>query len=269
MNEQEEIQEQQQDLPIHQSDPHSAQPVHESPSAIKYTDRSFEPSPEPGQQLSPAPHQQFQQSPTPARQQGFSQLPDKPSLAQAIIYMMEALRPREGSSTKRGKSKEPDTFDGSDPKKLNNFILLCNLYFCQNLSYNKDATKVTFALSYLRGMALEYFESTLLDSDDFPDWMDKWDTFIHTLRIQFGTINPTGDAESSIDYLKMQDNQHIVKYNVEFNRLAVRTGRDEVILCHRYYTSLAKRIKDTMGKQGKPATLDAMKTLAHSISACH
>ena len=137
---------------------------------------------------------------------------------------MEALRPREGSSTKRGKSKEPDTFDGSDPKKLNNFILLCNLYFCQNLSYNKDATKVTFALSYLRGMALEYFESTLLDSDDFPDWMDKWDTFIHTLRIQFGTINPTGDAESSIDYLKMQDNQHIVKYNVEFNRLAVRTG---------------------------------------------
>ena len=182
---------------------------------------------------------------------------------------MEALHPCEGSSAKQAKSKEPDTFDGSDPKKLNNFILLCNLYFCQNLSYNKDATKVTFTLSYLRGMALEYFEPTLLNSDDFPDWTDNWDTFIRTLHIQFGTINPTGDSESGIDYLKMQDNQHIVKYNVEFNRLAVRTGCDEVVLCHRYYTGLAERIKDSMGQQGKPATLDAMKTLTHSINACH
>ena len=57
------------------------------------------------------------------------------------------------------KSKEPDTFDGSDSKKLNNFILLCNLYFQANpSSYSDDDAKVTFALSYLRGMALEYFE---------------------------------------------------------------------------------------------------------------
>ena len=169
--------------------------------------------------------------------------------------------PRDLVSSKRAKSKEPDTFDGSDPKKLNNFLLLCNLYFRQNPSYTEDTTKITFALSYLRGMALEYFEPTLLDSDDFLDWMDNWDAFVRTLRTQFGPIDPAGDTENGINYLKMQDNQRIIKYNIEFHRLAIRTGWDEAVLCHRYYTGLAERIKDIMGQQGKPATLEDRKSV--------
>ena len=51
-----------------------------------------------------------------------------PNLAQAIMLMTDELRRRDGTSQK-AKSKEPDTFDSSDPRKLNNFILLCNLYF--------------------------------------------------------------------------------------------------------------------------------------------
>src|SRR5271168_3275632 len=34
-------------------------------------------------------------------------------------------------------------------------------------------------------------------------------------------LDPTADAEDNIDNLKMQDNQRILNYNVEFNRLAV------------------------------------------------
>ena len=265
-NDLEDTEEIQQTLPVQHSDPpldDNPARSNRSPSALDYV------IPDQDRPLSPAPHQQFQPSPTPARQQGFSQPPEEPSLAQAIMYMTETLRPRDLVSAKRAKSKEPDTFDGSDPKKLNNFLLLCNLYFRQNPSYTEDATKITFALSYLRGMALEYFEPTLLDSDDFPDWMDNWDAFVRTLRTQFGPIDPAGDAENGIDYLKMQDNQRIIKYNVEFHRLAIRTGWDEAVLRHRYYTGLAERIKDIMGQQGKPATLDAMKTLAHAIDARH
>ena len=53
------------------------------------------------------------------------------NLAQAIMLMTQELRCRENtpSSHSIGKVKEPDTFDGSNPRKLNNFILLCNLYF--------------------------------------------------------------------------------------------------------------------------------------------
>ena len=189
-----------------------------------------------------------------------------PNLAVALMLITEELRRNRDPSAK-AKAKEPDTFDGSDPKKLNNFILLCNLYFRTSSAYSEDSSKVTFALSFLRGMALEYFEPTILDSDEVPDWMDNWSAFVCTLRTQFGPIDPTADAEDSIDTLKMQDNQHIVKYNIEFNRLAIRTGWDESVLRHRYYSGLAERIKDIMGQHGKPATLDAMKLLAHSINA--
>lgn len=190
------------------------------------------------------------------------------TLAEAIMLMTQELRRRE-TPGRKAKAKEPDTFDGSDPKKLNNFILLCNLFFRNSPAYSDDKHKVTFALSYLRGTALEYFEPSILDSDEVPDWMDNWSAFIRTLRVQFGPIDPTADAEDGIDNLKMHDNQHIVKYNVEFNRLAIRTGWDDGVLRHRYYSGLAERIKDIMGQQGKPTTLDEMKFLAHSIDSRH
>jgi Retrotransposon gag protein len=193
-----------------------------------------------------------------------------PNLAEAILLMTSELRRRETAPRPvSGRVKEPDTFDGSDPRKLNNFILLCNLYFRNNPSYSEDEPKVTFALSHLRGTALEYFEPAILESDETPDWMDNWSAFIRTLRTQFGPVDPTADAEDGIDNLRMQDNQHIVKYNVEFNRLAIQTGWDDGVLRHRYYSGLAERIKDIMGQQGKPSTLEAMKLLAHSIDARH
>ena len=113
---------------------------------------------------------------------------------------------------------------------------------------------MTFALSYLRSLALEYFEPSNLDSDETPDWIDNWSTFVRTLCTQFGSIDPMANAEDSIDNLKMQENQHIVKYNVEFTRLAIHTRWDESVLRHHYYSGLVERIKDIMGQQGKPQT---------------
>src|SRR6202046_5566607 len=185
------------------------------------------------------------------------------------MLMTQELRRRETTPRAPGRVKEPDTFDGSEPRKLNNFILLCNLYFRNDPYYADDEAKVTFALSYLHGTALEYFEPSILNSEDAPAWMDHWPAFVRTLRTQFGPIDPTADAEDGIDNLRMRDNQRIVKYNVEFNRLAVQTGWDDSVLRHCYYSGLAERIKDIMGQQGKPITLEAMKTLAHPIDARH
>ena len=67
----------------------------------------------------------------------------------------------------------------------------------------------------------------------------------------------------------MRDNQRIIKYNVEFNRLAIQTGWSNNVLRHRYYSGLADRIKDIMGHHSKPSTLDDMKKLAYSIDSHH
>src|SRR5277367_4178759 len=208
-----------------------------------------------------------QPSPTPSVIRHPSVISDTPTpnLAEAISLMTEELRRREKHPV--AKVKEPDTFDGSDPRKLNNFILLCNLYFRQNPAYSDDSAKVNFALSHLRGLALDLFEPTLLDSEDIPEWLENWPTFLQSLRLYFGPIDPTGDAKDSIDNLKMCENQRIVKYDVEFNRLAIRTGWNSTVLRHHYYSGLAERIKDIMGQQVKPTTLEDTKKLAHSIDA--
>ncbi|KIN98415.1 hypothetical protein M404DRAFT_31422 [Pisolithus tinctorius Marx 270] len=90
-------------------------------------------------------------------------------------------------SSHRTKLCEPDTFDGTDPKKL--FI---------------------FAQSYLKGMALEWFEPDLLgldDPDDQPLWMDSWREFILELQTTFGPHDPVADTESQLDHLHMKDNE--------------------------------------------------------------
>ena len=62
------------------------------------------------------------------------------------------------------KLHEPDQFDGTDPKKLHTFLIQCELNFQdQPRAFHTDCTKVTFAQSYLKGMALEWFEPDLLN----------------------------------------------------------------------------------------------------------
>src|SRR5271168_90065 len=189
-----------------------------------------------------------------------------PNLAEAILLMTEELRRREKAPAT--KVKEPDTFNGSDSRKLNNFILLCNLYFRHKPSaYSDNSAKVTFTLSHLRGLALDLFEPAILDSEENPDWLTDWSAFLCLLRSHFGPIDPVADAEDAIDNLKMHENQRIVKYDVEFNRFAIKTGWDDAVLRHRYYSGLAEHIKDIMGQQAKPTTLDNTRKLAHSIDS--
>ena len=103
--------------------------------------------------------------------------------------MTKELKHRDSTPNSSGaNAKKPDTFDGTDPKKLNNFILLCNLFFWNNSAYSNNEAKVTFALSYLCGIALKYFEPTLMDSDKDLEWLTDWSTFIQVLHTQFGPL---------------------------------------------------------------------------------
>ena len=81
------------------------------------------------------------------------------------------------SSSLCAKVQDPDTFDGIEPKKLQTFLVQCKLMFLdQPKAFHQDQAKVTFAQSYLKGMALEWFEPDLLDSadpNDCPCWMDS------------------------------------------------------------------------------------------------
>jgi hypothetical protein len=127
-------------------------------------------------------------------------------------------------TSSKAKVQELDTFDGTDPCKLCAFFVQCelNLQSCP-AHYCNDHAKVTFVQSYLKGMALEWFEPDLLSMDAptaCPLWMDDYVRFMAELQDNFGPQDPAGDAEVKLEQLQLQDRQHINKYIVNFQRLA-------------------------------------------------
>ncbi|KAG6326989.1 hypothetical protein ID866_12100 [Astraeus odoratus] len=113
------------------------------------------------------------------------------SLTHTIDSLARASQ-KSGSSSSRTKVCKPDTFDSTDPKKLCTFLVQCELNFqdCPS-TFKKDRTKVVFVQSYLKGMALKWFELDLLSSGNpgsHPLWMDDWTEFVIELQSTFSHL---------------------------------------------------------------------------------
>ena len=91
-------------------------------------------------------------------------------------------------------------------------------------TFDSDERKVTYALSYLKGTALQWFEPYLLEgmSDNPPVFMSDYSAFQEELRVNFGPYDATGAAEHDLENLRMADNQQIAKYITQFSRLATQ-----------------------------------------------
>ena len=76
-------------------------------------------------------------------------------------------------------------------------------------------------LSYLKDTVLDWFKLSLTSSES-PPWLNDYSNFIGELKNNFRPHNPKGEAEADLENLKMHDNQCIMKYLVDFNRLAAR-----------------------------------------------
>ena len=162
------------------------------------------------------------------------------NLSHAIDRLAHVSRPSESSCTK---VHEPDTFNSTDSKKLHTFLVQCELNFQDRLkAFWTDHAKVTYAQSYLKGMALKWFEPDLLrfaDPDARPYWMSNWQEFVIELQTTFGPHDPVADAEHQLDHLRMKDTHHINRYVVDFNRIMSQIrGYSDGTLQHHFYTGL-------------------------------
>ena len=179
---------------------------------------------------------------------------------------------RANESSSQTRVHEPDTFDGTEAKKLHAFLVQCKLNFQDRpRAFNEDRAKVTFAQSYLKGMALEWFKPDLLGNiapDQHPLWMDNWREFLVELSGQFSPHDPVGNAKHQLDNLRMKETHRIVRYLIEFNCLGSQLrGYGEAALHHKFYTSLPDRIKDEICRTGKPQNLEDLRALAQDIDA--
>jgi len=94
--------------------------------------------------------------------------------------------PRPNTNSSRGtKACISDTFSGTEPDKLNNFLFQYKLYFHANLAqFNMDIVKINFAMTYLTGVAQDWFEVGLNQEDQgiLQDWLSDWNLFVDELR---------------------------------------------------------------------------------------
>jgi len=136
-----------------------------------------------------------------------------------------------------------------------------------------DITKINFAITYLTGVAQDWFEVGLNqeDQDILQDWLSNWNLFVNELCRHFSLLDPVSKATNMLDNLHMKPGDKIFTYNVDFMCYASQLGWRNSVLCHCYYQGLPNWIQDPISiwEQGKPTLFQNMYTLAMTIDHCY
>jgi hypothetical protein len=153
------------------------------------------------------------------------------------IWNRHTSAPRSTKSNLRN----PDTFDGSDPAKLNPFLTQCYLHFAERTQdFPTDDDKILFMISYLRGTAQQWFAPNLYDPTAVPAWDGNFPVFVQELTVNFGLHDPVGDAEDRIRLCRMKHGDRIATYVIEFDQLALLTQWGDPALRHQFYEGLCQ-----------------------------
>jgi len=133
--------------------------------------------------------------------------------------------------------------------------------------------KINFALTYLSGVAQDWFEVALQQEDlgYTQSWLSTWHLFVDELRVHFRLLDPVGNAANLIDNLRMKPGDKIATYNMEFMRYAAQLNWGDSVLCHCFYQGLPNRLQDLIAnqEQGKPNSFQAMYQLAITFDNCY
>ena len=155
--------------------------------------------------------------------------------------------PGPNTNSRGTKAHIPNTFSGTEPDKLNNFLFQYKLYFHANLAqFDTDIVKINFTMTYLTGVAQDWFEMGLNQKDQgiLQDWLSDWNLFVDELRRYFGLLDSIGEVANMLDNLCMKPSNKISTYNVDFMRYASQLGWGNSVLCYHYYQGLPNWIQD-------------------------
>ena len=182
---------------------------------------------------------------------------------QAISNNLANLNQLAPPKAKKIKVRDPDIFDGTDPKKIQDFLVSCNLHFQDHPNlFADDEKKILFVLSFLKGATISWFGPGLMDPNNAAHWMWDFDTFILELESNFGPHDPISDAKNLLTNLTMKKNSKILKYNVDFWKLTTQSSWNKSALVTGYFSGLLLHLHIEVMRGGKPQTLGALRLKA-------
>ena len=79
-----------------------------------------------------------------------------------------------------------------------------------------ENAKLNYAMSFLKIMALNYFDPFLDTPDDEPAWLEDYELFIEELLINFGLYDALMDAKVELDTLIIKDNHKVTRFFINF-----------------------------------------------------
>ena len=182
----------------------------------------------------------------PVRPESPPNLPSDPPLDHSTLDLQTLLLAltRQASTQPKRRTKgvkEPDPFSGGSPDELRAFIFQCQIYFraCEG-EFMEDTEKIFFAISYLRGVALDYFEPFINEADDLQafDFLEDWLAFVQKLSNLFGSYSPEDDDEDAIVAIPFPSDSKAVNYFIQFAKYQNRIRWDD--------RSLRKVVKDAL-----------------------
>ena len=174
-------------------------------------------------------------------------------LAKVLSQLANTLNSNQTSglntNSQRTKAHISDTFSSTEPDKLNNLLFQCHLYFYANLVYfDIDIVKINFAMTYLTGVAQDWFEVGFNQEDQniLQDWLSNWNLFVDKLCRYFGLLDFVGEVANMLDNFYMKSSDKISTYNIDFICYTSQLGQGNSVLCHHYYQGLLNWIQDSI-----------------------
>jgi hypothetical protein len=91
--------------------------------------------------------------------------------------------------------------------------------------------KYIYILSFLKGTALDYFDSLLIeDLANEPRWLTNLEYFTEELYIYFGPYDQQAKAKIKLEQLVMKDNPKVAKFFVDFYRISAMLDHNKFAL---------------------------------------
>ena len=105
-----------------------------------------------------------------------------------------------------------------------------------------------FAISYLRGVALDYFEPFINEPDPYQnlDFLEDWTAFVQKLSNIFGSYSPEDDDEDAIVAIPFPSDGKAVAYFIHFAKYQNRIRWDDCSLRKVVKDALPSRIRDEL-----------------------
>jgi len=91
----------------------------------------------------------------------------------------------------------------------------CQIYFCAcKEEFSDNIDKIFFAISYLQGIALDYFEHFINEPNSYHnlDFLEDWPAFVQKLSNIFSSYSPEDDDENAIVSIPFPSNGKAVDY---------------------------------------------------------